>query len=680
MKRLSGFHPTALALFAGVIILASVARSEVTKLSSITLEQKDQTMTYTLECTGDVHHQDFLMSNPSRVVVDIMGVQNALTKMTEVGDGKLVKGVRTSQFTSAPEMVTRVVFDIADGTRYKVDKKGNSIEVSFFSAQAPQVMGADAGLGTGWDPVPAEVPVKTPAPTPTNSATMDKPAAATSEPATSTPAPQPTPTKASTQSAEQPTLAKPAAPGGTQPSWQPTPAKTATQAKPAAPSAGQPTQPVASWATPAETPKTATQAPDWNKSGAADEVVMASRASQVRSSVAVGATGSMLANKPITIDVQGADIKTVLRSISEFSGANIVAGPEVEGSVTIHLVNVPWKEALDTILRANGYDYRDEYGIYRVQESKVLQNEEIDQVTVQRKKEEMQPLVSKAVKLNYANAKEISTAIKDAVSRRGSVQVEKGTNSIIITDIPEYVDRIAALAIDLDQRVSQVEIVAKLVDVDMEATREMGIKWDLLNLQSSDINGNASASIGQEVVDSYGKFKIGTVHSWGDLMATIDALEKENKANIVSHPRITTADNAEASILVGKEIPLIVSDEAGNPITELKKIGVMLRVTPHVNQDQTITMDIHPEVSELSSQATVQGGVIISLTQADTRVIVQDGETAVIGGLISEVESSNENGLPVLKDVPVFGNLFKYSNKVKRKRELIIFITPKVVS
>jgi type IV pilus assembly protein PilQ len=352
----------------------------------------------------------------------------------------------------------------------------------------------------------------------------------------------------------------------------------------------------------------------------------------------------------------------------------------VEGTVTIHLVNVPWKEALDTILKANGYSYRDEYGIYRVQETEVLQNEEINEVTLHRKKEEMQPLVSKVVKLNYANAKEMAAAMKDATTRRGSVQVEKGTNSVIITDIPDYVARVADLAVDLDRRVSQVEIVAKLVDVDMEATREMGIKWDFLNLQSSDINGNADVSIGQALVDPYGRFRVGSVQSWGDLMVALDALEKENKANIVSHPRITTADNTEASILVGKEIPLIVSDEAGNPITELKKIGVILRVTPHVNSDQTITMDIHPEVSELSSQATVQGGVIISLTQADTRVIVRDGETAVIGGLINEVETTNESGLPVLKDVPVFGNLFKYSNKVKKKRELIIFITPKVVS
>jgi type II secretory pathway component HofQ len=156
-------------------------------------------------------------------------------------------------------------------------------------------------------------------------------------------------------------------------------------------------------------------------------------------------------------------------------------------------------------------------------------------------------------------------------------------------------------------------------------------------------------------------------------------LERTNRANIISNPRIVTADNREASILVGKEIPLIVADEAGNPITELTKIGIILRVTPHVNSDGTITMDLHPEVSELSSEATVQGGVIISMSEADTRVIVKDGETAVIGGLMNEVKSTFEKGLPILKDLPVVGSLFKYQNKTKRKRELIIFITPRIV-
>jgi type II secretory pathway component GspD/PulD (secretin) len=218
-----------------------------------------------------------------------------------------------------------------------------------------------------------------------------------------------------------------------------------------------------------------------------------------------------------------------------------------------------------------------------------------------------------------------------------------------------------------------------MVDVDVEVIRELGVQWSALNLMSTSANAASDVVMGDPLTDPFAKFRVGTVQSWGELMFTLEAMEKDNRANIISNPRITTTDNKEATILVGKEIPLIVADEAGNAITELKKIGVTLRVTPHVNSDMTITMDLHPEISELSSQATVQGGVIISLQESNTRVIVRDGETAVIGGLIQEVETEIKNGVPVLQNIPLMGGLFRFSNNTTKKRELIIFVTPRIV-
>jgi len=384
-----------------------------------------------------------------------------------------------------------------------------------------------------------------------------------------------------------------------------------------------------------------------------------------------------LANQPLTIDVQGADIKTVLRSISEFSGVNIVAAPDVEGPVVIHLKNVPWKEALDSILRSQGYGWRDDYGIIRVAPIEQLQEDEVKAVTVDRKKEENASLSTRVIKLNYLNAREVKNAMAKVTSPRGTVEAETGTNSVIVAEVPARIDRIVQMIIDMDQKLRQVEIVAKMVDVDHKYTRELGVSWSALNLQSGAFAGDIVS--GQRVLAPFSTVRVGTVQSWGDVTAIVDALEKDNKANIVSNPKITTADNKEASILVGKEIPLIVSDEAGNPITELKKIGVILRVTPHVNSDGTITMDLHPELSDLASEATVQGGVIINLQEADTRVVVKDGETAVIGGLISDVESLSRNGVPILKDMPLLGPLFRYESKAVQKRELLIFVTPKIV-
>jgi len=600
-------------LVAGLVLLASVAGGDVTRLDSIDLAQSPIATTYTINPTGQVQYQEYALENPRRLVLDLVGVKNAIKDEMLKPDGRLVTALRASQFQSDPDLVTRVVFELGTGADYKVTRRGTSIEVSF--STTPDVM--SAGMGEAAPAAAGEEAQQTPAP--------EAPAQDSSAPA---------------------------------------PAEAAWTAPPANDEAD------AAWPEPADEP--ADNAPD------GDEIVLAQNSTRAAAEVSTPLYGSTLSNQPMTIDVQGADIKTVLRSISEFSGVNIVAGPDVEGPVVIHLKNVPWKEALDTILKSQGYDWRDDYGIIRVAPVDQLQEDEVKAVTVERKKEEMQPLTSAVVKLNYLNAQEVKTAMSKMVTGRGNVEQEKGTNSVIVTDVPTRMRRIVDMIKEMDTRLSQVEIVAKMVDVDHEATRELGVNWAALNLN---FGGQAAGDIvtGQRLLDPFGTVRVGTVQSWGDLNLIIEALEKDNKANIISNPRITTADNQEARIMVGKEIPLIVSDEAGNPITELKKIGVILRCTPHVNTDQTITMDLHPELSDLSQQATVQGGVIINLQEADTRVVVRDGETAVIGGLISESETSLRNGVPVLKDMPVLGPLFRYESKTKKKRELIIFVTPKVV-
>src|SRR6185436_1930541 len=161
--------------------------------------------------------------------------------------------------------------------------------------------------------------------------------------------------------------------------------------------------------------------------------------------------------------------------------------------------------------------------------------------------------------------------------------------------------------------------------------------------------------------------------------AEIQLLEQNRKANIISNPRITTVDNREAKILVGQKIPLIVQDIAGNPVSQLQTIGIQLKVTPHLTDDNRVIMDLHPEVSDLSTQSTVQGGVIINTSEADTRVMVDDGQTAVIGGLIRTNDGIVRRGVPILKDIPLVGMLFRSENKIKQNRELIIFVTPKII-
>jgi type IV pilus secretin PilQ/predicted competence protein len=400
--------------------------------------------------------------------------------------------------------------------------------------------------------------------------------------------------------------------------------------------------------------------------------------SYARGNPAAG-SGAGMGSQRITIDAQGADMKTVLRTIGDYSGKNIVYGPDVKGEVYIHIKDVPWEEALDIILRAHGYGYREEYGMIRVAQLDRLMKEEIELSGAERKKDELMPLVTRIIFVNNSNADELRTALQNIVSDRGKLDVDKGSNALIVNDTEPVIEKIGEMVKALDKKTFQVDINAKLVEVDVEATRELGINWGLLNLHAAGFSGVGSAEVKSEVAASAGTIKFGTVRSWGELTAVLDMLERSNKANIISNPRITTMDNREASILVGKEIPLIVADEAGNPITELTKIGIMLKVTPHVNADKTITLDMHPEVSELQGESTAQGGVIISTSEADTRVVVNNGNTAVIGGLIKNVQTSERRGVPVLKDVPFLGRIFSSSSKADKKQELVIFVTPTIV-
>jgi len=399
-----------------------------------------------------------------------------------------------------------------------------------------------------------------------------------------------------------------------------------------------------------------------------------------------------------SLDVDGADIRTVVRAIAEFSGRNIVVADNVKKTVTVQLKNVGWRDALRTILRSSGLEYTEEGGILRIDDAAKLASEAVDRETARSKQEELVPLETRIIKLNYANAHELATSLQASISHRGSVMVEGRTNSIIVTDLEDNIAKIEKMAQELDSTTPQIEITAKLVDVDAEALRGIGVTWGVGTKSKvwEDAAGNpvtfppltpgndpSNVLGGQqqtEIADPAAVLNYGIIKTWGGLEAQLQMLEQHRKANIISNPRITTVDNREAKILVGQKIPLIVNDVAGNPVSQLQTIGIQLKVTPHLTQDKKIIMDLHPEVSDLSAQSTVQGGVIINTSEADTRVMVDDGQCAVIGGLIRTNSSTVRRGIPLLKDLPLLGALFRSDNNVKQNRELIIFVTPKLLN
>jgi type IV pilus assembly protein PilQ len=371
-----------------------------------------------------------------------------------------------------------------------------------------------------------------------------------------------------------------------------------------------------------------------------------------------------------------------------------VVGKEVRVTVRANLRNVSWRSALRTICRSNGLDYVDEGGILRVDEANKLHAESVDRESARQKANDLMPLETRIIHLNFANAAEMAVSLTPSLSRRGNVQVEKRTNSLIVSDLPARIDMVERMALELDEETVQIEITAKLVDVDAEALRDLGVVWNAGGgdkpgfippgsqaplTPGNDGDNSLRLELDEAIANPSFQMSYGVIKSWGSLEAQLQMLEQDRKANIISNPRITTVVNREAKILVGQKIPLIVQDVAGNPVSQLQTIGIQLLVTAQLTDDSKIILDLHPEVSDLSTQATVQGGVIINTSEAETRVMVENGQTAVIGGLIRQNESTIRRGIPILKDIPLIGFFFRSENKIRQNRELIIFITPRIV-
>ncbi len=625
---------------------------------------------------GDVTFNAFMMNEPDRLVVNCVGAVYNVPWQEKTVQSSLVNKVRTSQFQVDPLVISRIVVDLASPAEYRMYAEGAKQIVEITSRETAAPVHEAAETVRLLEPVSAPAPAA-PKPDPAKPLVQAEmgpmlpflPAAAPQSPQPAAPAEAP---KAAMAPQSAPALVAEPAPAA---------AAAPVQAAPSAPAVESAWLPGESAAS-AETSSNVTLTEEDNPYSAFAESDKAAspswNATYARGNPPSGG-GAPIGSNRVTLDAQGADLKTVLRTISDYSGKNIVYGPDVKGEVYVHIKNVPWEEALDILLRAHGYGYREEYGMIRVSELGKLMKEELEIQTAERKKDELLPLRTRIVFVNNSKAEELKNALQNIVSQRGKIDVDKGSNSLIINDTEPVIDKIAEMVKTLDVKTHQVDINAKLVEIDVEATRELGINWGLLNLQSASLGGAASVDVGERLVSSDGTIKFGMVRSWGEITGLIEMLEKSNKANIISNPRITTMDNREASIIVGKEIPLIVADEAGNPITELTKIGIILRVTPHVNSDRTITLDLHPEVSELQSEATAQGGVIISMNEADTRVVVKNGETAVIGGLIKNVKTSYRRGVPVLKDIPFLGALFSSSSVSDKKQELVVFVTPTIV-
>lgn len=371
--------------------------------------------------------------------------------------------------------------------------------------------------------------------------------------------------------------------------------------------------------------------------------------------------------RPISIDLENADILTVMRALSEYAGVNIVAGKDVKGTVTVRLHNVPWHQALEIILKAAGYTYREDPGIIRVDTADNLDKQDYDL-----------PLSSKIYKLEFANPAEMLNKIQAMLSPKGKANIDERTNSVVVTEVSPIHDKIIQLVKILDTPTPQVEIMVKVVDIDAASSQGLGVNWTLKGLESRILRGDVRMNAAPAIA-GYGIFNLGTVPSLAQVMATINWLEEAGKAQTISAPRVSAVDNKRASILGGQRFGIPTRDMAGNTVIQFYTVGTKLEVTPHINSINEVTMEIHAEVSELDRASALSGRPIITTSEADSKVLVKDGNTVVIGGFIRKKETKAVRGIPILKSIPLIGLLFKETTATVENRELLIFITPTII-
>ncbi|UCE66162.1 MAG: type IV pilus secretin PilQ [Candidatus Zixiibacteriota bacterium] len=401
-----------------------------------------------------------------------------------------------------------------------------------------------------------------------------------------------------------------------------------------------------------------------------------------------------------SLSLTNADIKSVLMYLSSYSGVNIVASPSVEGEVTIRLSNVTWKEALDIILET--------YVLVGVESENYIRVVKADDYFAEKAAEEkhlmeqesMVPLSTHIVTVKYNVAGELKKAVQGLLSGRGTVDHDQRTNSLIIRDLPENLQRVDELINVLDKETRQIKISAQLLEVESGFLREIGVDWRIINSNVDAVpeveadneidplfptNPERQNFAEEEVLvrgtrniltDKLGQFSFARLVEDYTINGILSTVESSNKGKIIAHPEVTTLDNVEAYIQMGQKIPIKQFDPSGNTIITFYDVGTKLRVTPHITSENRVLLHLAPE---RSSYQFDPNGVVINTQNAETNVVVENGETAVIGGLTNQENKSLKIGLPILKDIPLIGFLFGYDKKEIVTRDLVIFVTPTII-
>lgn len=408
---------------------------------------------------------------------------------------------------------------------------------------------------------------------------------------------------------------------------------------------------------------------------------------------------------PISLDFQDVSVRQVLQIIAQVNGFNLVTTDTVTGNVTINLSNVPWDQALSMILKIKGLDQRQEGNILLIAPAEELASRETQQLQSQKQVADLAPLQTHNIQINYAKASELAPILKSKdssiLSARGAVTVDERTNSLIIRDTQESINNAMNMVQILDIPVRQVLIESRMVTVRDGVDEQIGVRWGFTDQQDTDgisgsiegaetvANGEIPAiadrlNVNLPVSNPAGRIGISVARLIDGTILDLElsALESENKGEIIASPRITVANQHEAYIEQGTEIPYVQSTSSGATSVTFKKAVLSMRVIPHITPDNRVILDLVVTQDTRGETVSTPTGpaVAIDTQEISTQVLVENGETIVLGGIFQQTTTDAENKVPVLGDLPAIGRLFKNSQQVNDKRELLIFVTPKILS
>ncbi|AWM89852.1 type IV pilus secretin PilQ [Pseudomonas sp. 31-12] len=404
----------------------------------------------------------------------------------------------------------------------------------------------------------------------------------------------------------------------------------------------------------------------------------------------------------LSLNFQDIDVRSVLQLIADFTNLNLVASDTVQGGITLRLQNVPWDQALDLVLKTKGLDKRKIGNVLLVAPADEIAARERQELESQKQISELAPLRRELLQVNYAKAADIAklftsvTSAEAKIDERGSITVDERTNNIIAYQTQDRLDELRRIVAQLDIPVRQVMIEARIVEANVDYDKSLGVRWggsvQKGNWNTSGVNGSSttigtpgSTSTNSPFVDlgtSANTSGIGIAFITDNVLLDLElsAMEKTGNGEIVSQPKVVTSDKETAKILKGTEIPYQEASSSGATSVSFKEASLSLEVTPQITPDNRIIMEVKVTKDEPDYLNKVQDVPPIKKNEVNAKVLVNDGETIVIGGVFSNTQSKVVDKVPFLGDVPYLGRLFRRDVVSEKKSELLVFLTPRIMN